>query len=396
MKAAVFAVCIFAFVPLAWGGPVTGEGAFFFDRGHYWIEITFYDAKGKNILPAEPKTSHFEVVNFTEGGKPFKPSRIEVFRLDDKKAVLILSSGRFKGKGCYRVTYRPGDDVEMVIDSICDPFHFEPGVNECAGKRFFRRYVAPAFSRSGDIYSLNQFKYEYDMSAEKSRSNLLLRPCFETKGWGLEPYFEQDRTVYHIDRSGETDAGRRKFGVEISKSVWVRELRFSLSAGYDHERSLLSLADTDSTLYTQSLVVEWSVRLDNFFDSINRHCLSVFKGIDVGFGYAWYQSDDEEVWGETDFERTTPFLKARFTWTILYGFQLSYSVESYWPGSLEGEFEEFHSVRFRLLLRDVLARPSRKLYHPDLELAFDTGRRLPLFEEERKASLGFTFDLFPW
>jgi hypothetical protein len=123
--------------------------------------------------------------------------------------------------------------------------------------------------------------------------------------------------------------------------------------------------------------------------------VSVFKGVDLGFGYAWYRSNNEEVWGSGNFERVTPIASARATWTVLYGFQLSYAVDTYWPTSLNESIEAYHSVRFRLLLREVFAGPSRKAYHPDLEFSYDTGKRLPLFQQERMVTLGFTFDLYP-
>ena len=137
-------------------------------------------------------------------------------------------------------------------------------------------------------------------------------------------------------------------------------------------------------MYTQSLTVEGRIRFDNLFDRVNRYCLSVFKGVDLGFGYAWYQSDEGDLWGSSEFGRTTPFVNLRATWTFLYGFQLSYSLRSCRPASGNDEFTEFHSVRFRLLLRDVLPAQAGKAYHPDIEFAFDTGRRLPLFEREEK------------
>ena len=152
----------------------------------------------------------------------------------------------------------------------------------------------------------------------------------------------------------------------------------------------------DSVRYAHSIRVTAFARLDNLFDSVNRHCLSVFKGIDLGFGYAWYRSNDEEVWGESELESTTPYAIVRATWTLVYGLQFSYALESYWPSTLNERFEEFHVLRVRLLLRDLLEKEQRKSYHPDLEFSLDDGRRLPLFEREKRVSIGFTFDLFPW
>jgi hypothetical protein len=86
----------------------------------------------------------------------------------------------------------------------------------------------------------------------------------------------------------------------------------------------------------------------------------------------------------------------RGTWTFLYGFQLSYWLQTFWPSVLANGPTSFQSVRFRLLLRDVLPAQEGRAYHPDVELAYDTGKRLPLFEKEEKISIGFTFGLYPW
>ena len=138
------------------------------------------------------------------------------------------------------------------------------------------------------------------------------------------------------------------------------------------------------------------IRLDNLFDGLNRHCVSVFKGVDIGFGYAWYASGGEEVWGGKVAESGTAMMAARLTWTLLYGLQVSYGIESALPSGLAERFETYRTVKVRLLLRDLLEREERRPYHPDLEFVYESGRKLPLFEREKRIALGFTFDLFPW
>lgn len=372
------------------------EGVLFYDRGHFWIELSFRDGGARAEAPPEPEPADFTIVNLRAGSRPFRPSGVEIVGLADGGSVIVLKSSKFKPRSCYRITYRAGDGTDLVAASVCDPFSAVPGSRECSSKGFFRRYIAPAFSRSGECYNLNRFKFEYDLSAEESSSDIVIQPRFEAGGLTIEPSLEHRETTYDLGGSRGTRAAEREFALTLERLSWVGELGFLFSGGYRHERASLQSGSADSTVYSHSLVVEGYVRLDNLFDSVNRYCISVFKGVDVGFGYAWYASNNEEIWGTTDFDRITPFLKARMTWTLLYGFQFSYSLESYWPSSLGDRFEEFHSLRLRLLLRDVLAGYARRHYHPDLEIALDTGRRLPLFEEEEKVSVGFTFDLFPW
>jgi hypothetical protein len=86
----------------------------------------------------------------------------------------------------------------------------------------------------------------------------------------------------------------------------------------------------------------------------------------------------------------------RLTWTFLYGLQFSYALESALQSEHGDGFEAFHKTSLRLLLRDLLEREERRPYHPDLECAYESGRRLPFFEREEMITIGFTFDLFPW
>jgi len=384
----------------AGGGPLLGgqapadpetrmEGILYFDRGHYWLEVRFAGLEGGP--PDDRKL--FRIVD--SSGSPFAPSRVEILEWEREGGVLILSSGRLKGRTCYRIFL---DTERGTIESgpVCDPFHRPPGGSECAAKGFFRRHIAPAFSKSGESYRLNRFSYGYDLSLERSSSALVISPLFEIRGWSMEPSFEYRETAYLDGDSDDLPVMERSAGLELSRSGWAGGLGLELSASYAHERILLRTEAGDSVEYAHSVRIETRVRLDNLFDSVNRHCLSVFKGVDIGFGYAWYRTNDEEVWGSGDLESTTPITTVRATWTLLYGLQFSYSLESYWPSTLNERFEEFHAVRVRLLLRDLLERERWRSYHPDLEFSFDTGRRLPLFEREKRISIGFTFDLFPW
>ena len=375
---------------LASGPGVEMEGTLFFDRGHYWLEIRLTGLEGGP--PRGRKL--FRIVDASDDA--FPPSRIEILEWEDDRGVLLLSSGRLKGRTCYRVVLESEGAGEVETPLICDPFYYDPGSKECGAKRFFRRHVAPAFSRTGESYRLNRFSYGYDLSDDRSRSGLVISPLVEIGGWGIEPSFEYRETTYEGGDSGDPPVMERRAGLELSRSGWAGGLGLSVNASYDHERFLMRMEAGDSVRYAHGLRVAAFARFDNLFDPVNRHCLSVFKGIDLGFGYAWYHSSGEEVWGGGEMESTTPFTVVRATWTVLYGLQFSYALESYWPSSLNDRFEEFHAVRVRLLLRDILEKERRKSYHPDLEFSLDEGRRLPLFEREKRVSLGFTFDLFPW
>jgi hypothetical protein len=366
------------------------EGVLFFDRGHYWLEIHLEGMEGGP--PRDKKL--FRIVDASDN--VFSPSRIEILEWENGRGVLLLSSGRLKGRACYRVILEPEGMGTVETPDICDPFYYEPGSEECAAKRFFRYYVAPAFSRTGESYRMNRFSYGYDLSDDRSRSGLVISPLFEIGGWGIEPSFEYRETAYDDGDSDDLPVMERRAGLDLSRSGWAGGLGLRLTVSYDHERFILRMEAGDSVRYAHSMRVAAFARFDNIFDSLNRHCLSVFKGVDLGFGYAWYLSNDEEVWSGGGMESTTPFTIVRATWTLFYGLQFSYALESYWPSTLNERFEEYHAVRVRLLLRDLLDKERRKSYHPDLEFSLDEGRRLPLFEREKRVSIGFTFDLFPW
>jgi hypothetical protein len=391
MRSMLVLLSLVALCPGARGEAVTADGILYFDRGHYWIEITL---QGRIDALPPIAAALFEIVESNDSS--FRPSRVEILEWTSGRGVLLLSSGRFKGGRCYRVLLKTGPSETLGTDPICDPFYHDPRETGCSSKRIFSRYVARAFGRSGEVYRLNRFSYDYEFGTDRSQSNLAVSPCFDLSGWGIEPSFEQRETVFEDGGAGEMPVSTRALGMGVSKSTWAGDLGLKLACSYRHERSLLHEVGGDSVIYAHSAKVGATVRLDNLFDGINRYCVSVFKGIDLGFGYAWYLSNDEEVWGEEELESTTPFMIVRATWTLFYGFQFSYALESYWPSTLNDRFEEFQSVRVRLLLRDVLEKERRKPYHPDLEFSFDEGKRLPLFQREKRISVGFTFDLFPW
>jgi len=375
---------------------VSVEGALFFDRGHYWVELAFRNAAGGDATPRGAAPAQFEITKLGGTAERFRPSKVEIVSGERGGPVVVLSSGRLEGRSCYRVTYLAPEADPVVIDSICDPFLVPPAGKECRNKAFFRKYVAGAFRKDGDAVDLNRFKYEYDFSDEKASSSLVLEPRYRTHGFSLEPLFEQSAVAYSLPGKGKTPALRRALSIAVSKAAWVRDLRLSVSTRYRYDRSAFDFAAGDSVVATRSVAVEGRVRFDNLFDRVNRHCLSVFKGVDCGFGYAWYQSDRDGFRNASRFNRTAPFANIRATWTVLDGFQLSYSLQSFWPASTGDEFTAFQSVRFRLLLRDALPAQVGKAYHPDVEFAYDTGKRLPLFENEEKISIGFTFALYPW
>jgi hypothetical protein len=366
------------------------EGVFFFDRGHYWLEIHL---TGLEDGPPDDKKL-FRITD--DSGNEFTPSRMEVLEWENGEGVLILSSGRLKGRACYRVLFDTEKGERIETPPVCDPFHQVPVESECAAKRFFRRHVAPAFSRSGESYRLNRFSYGYDLSLERSRSNLVISPLFEIGGWGIEPSFEYRESAYEEEDSDGLPVRERRAGLDLSRSGWAGGIGLWLTASYDHERLILREDFGDSVRYAHSIRIAAFTRLDNLFDSVNRHCSSVFKGVDLGFGYAWYRSNDEEIWGEGGLESTTPFAIVRATWTVFYGLQFSYALESYWPSTLNECFEEYHAFRARLLLRNLLEKERWRSYHPDLEFSLDEGRRLHFFQREKRVSIGFTFDLFPW
>ncbi|MFO7916069.1 MAG: hypothetical protein R6U43_10325 [Candidatus Krumholzibacteriales bacterium] len=379
-------VLFFALIILVPLNTMAGDAVLYFERGHYWIELTFYGSGGEKIVPGGLTRHDFTIVELEpERGSSFHPSRVKP---DSSRGVVILSSGKLRGKRCYRVIFRENKTGHIVFDRVCDPFYFEPG--DCGPGRFFARYIAPAFSSSGNNYELSSFNAVYEMSEDRADTELHIKPRFSFGGWSLKPYLDWDRVTY---RNSGTDTGRRLAGLEGSYSKWFNQVRYRFRVDYQYQ--LITESDPGSR-YSQHLKTALSVRLDHFFKGVNSFCRSVFKGVDLGFGYAWYGSNSSEVWGSSEFGNTAAFMEGRLTWTVLYGLQFSYSVISSFPAGGIDNFNEFHQFRLRLLLRGMLEPPERKSYHPDLVFAYDTGRRFPLFLEEEKMTLGFVFDLFPW
>jgi hypothetical protein len=289
----------------------------------------------------------------------------------------------------------PGSEV-ILVDSICDELMPPTGKGTCTGKGPFAEYVAPMFQKGGDVYSLNQFKYEYDFSQNASASELVLEPHFRVKDVSVRLGFEYGSNLYRVGDEGETSATQREITCSISSPTLVDKPGLRIWGTYQHDRTRLSRNVGDSIVYSQSLLLEGRLRFDGLLKSISTPCVFVPKGVDLGFGFAWYQSDDTEVWGTSDYEQRTPFFNGRATVTMYYGFQISYSGYVFKPTSLGKEWMDYHSARLRLLLSNVLPPESGKSYHPDIEFAYDVGQRLPLFEKERRVSVGFTFTTFPW
>jgi hypothetical protein len=372
------------------------EGALYYERGHYWIELAFRDAAGRDTLPADLSPAHFEIVKLEDIPQGFKPSRVEAMRGEEGGPVLVLTSAKLEGRACYRVIYRVPGMESVAADSICDPFAAAPAAGECEGKAFFRQYVAPAFRKDGGSYNLNELTYEYDFSGEEPSGSFVLQPSFKLPSFSFEPSFQQKTVVYVLEHEGKTSTSTRDFAIALTAAGWVKELRLGLSAEYRFDRSAFELAAGDSITQTRSGTAEGTVRFDNLFDRINRHCVSVFKGVDFAVGCTWYRSYQGD-WAGSPLNRAAPYVRLRATWTILSGFQISYAHLETWPSFLpDGGSVSFRSLRGRLLLRDALGAQAGKAYHPDLELAYDWGTRFPNFVEEEKISIGFTFDLYPW
>ncbi len=369
-----------------------GEGILYYDRGHYWIVLILdVPAGGGNM--GEFSREDFTVTDLA-GGDSFHPSRVEFLGAKDGSAALVLSSGKFKGRTSYRIVYGPPGKDGKVIEPVRDPFHSPPAVENT----FFRRYIAKAFARSGNYYSLDEFSCSYDFEAEKAVSEISVRPRFDLRVVSVSPAFKQDGTVYTGEAPGKRSAVRRDAGLTLSSFRWLGGLRTGIELQYEHERTKKGDGSQQTIVYSQSFNAAAEVRLDNLFDPVNgaidRFC--VFKGIDLTGGFAWHYSNDEDVWGSSDFRMRTPFLGGRITCTLLDGIQVSYSIESFFPSFPENSRLYFHDFRIRLLLRDALEPPEGKSFHPDLEFVYETGERLPLLEKEKRYSIGFTFNLFPW
>ena len=160
MKRALAASFFCILAATACRAQISAEGALFYERGHYWIELAFRNEAGRDTIPQHLVPAAFEIAKVGDAAGAFKPSRVQVVTFEGGGSAVILSSGKLEGRACYRVTCKPEGFEPVAIDSICDPFVFAPGASECRGKALFRKYVASAFQKDGDAYSLNQFKYE--------------------------------------------------------------------------------------------------------------------------------------------------------------------------------------------------------------------------------------------
>lgn len=364
------------------------EAALFFERGHYWIELRIeaFGTGGDTIAPAR---DDFEIRE--EGGEPFRPSRVELLR-DGDGLYAVLSSGRLRGKRCYLVDCAVAPDDMRTVGPVCDPAGREPAERRGAAG-FFARSIAPAFSLSGEEYRLNRLSIDYDFTPEKATASIDVAPVFEAAMFRFAPFFSSGETTYRPGSEGESSVSRRRAGAAAGAGGWTGPVRIAVEAelAEEHESSS-SVPGTSTALSTTSRAL-LRVRLDNLFDRINKHGASVLKGIDAGSGWAWYTAPGRP--GLDRLDLSAPLVTGRVTWTLLSVLQLSYDVEACRPDGA-GEWTAVHRVRARLLLRQALAPPGGRSYHPDLELSIDAGRRLPRLEREESVSLGFTFDLFPW
>ena len=361
----------------------TGECAVFFERGHYWIELGL--SSTVDTLDSSDLGRREFVITDDASGESFNPSRVEIVSGGESGRFVVLSSGRLKGRRCYSISYGRGMSARE-FGPVCDPAGRDPSPVDGGAARFFREYIAPAFSAYGDEYRFNKLSVGYDFTSSKASTEIFVEPVFGSGWLVVTPFFTHDGTTY---TSGglERSVSRMRTGINAAARRWTGPVRLSLEGeyAYNRESSIGGSLRTASSARTVA-----TVRLDNLFDGINRHAASVFKGIDVGAGYAWYDSTEA---GE-GLSEGGPLLTARVTWTLAASLQLSYGVEACYPES--NTWQYWHRARVRLLLRDALARPKRRSYHPDLELAVDWGRRLPFFEREERILLGFTFDLYPW
>ncbi len=291
---------------------------------------------------------------------------------------------RLKGKRCYTVLYGSGASA-LEFGPVCDPAGKEPSAVDGGAAGFFRDCIAPAFSAYGDEYRFNRLSVGYDFKSSKGSTDIGIEPVFGRGWFSVIPFFEHDGTTY-MSGSVERVVSRMRTGLDVAVRGWAGPLRLSFEAGYTYDRESSYYGSIRTAGSARGVGF---VRLDNLFDPLNRHAVSVFKGIDLGAGYAWYDST-EAGGGLSD---GGPLLAARITWTLAASLQLSYGVETCYPGD---EWFFWNRARVRLLLREALAKPQGRSYHPDLELAVDWGRRLPFFDREERILLGFTFDLYPW
>ncbi|MDD3643191.1 MAG: hypothetical protein PHQ19_07015 [Candidatus Krumholzibacteria bacterium] len=389
MRAAAVLAVLTLCAPAAEAWTPTGEGALFFERGHYWIEIRL-EIKGAAGDTTAPAGGSFEIRE-TGGGDPFHPSRVELLA-DGEGSYAILSSGRLRGTRCYLVDWLGGAGGTRTVGPLCDPAG--PGPDEDPRREgFFARYLAPAFSMSGEEYRFTRLCVDYDFTPEKATAAIDIAPLFEAGPLRLTPFFSSEETTYRPGRETERRVSRRRAGAAVSVAGWTGPVRLSLEGQAAEERETYSSTSGESGELSTEARGIFRIRLDNLFDRINRHGISVFKGIDAGGGWAWYTEAGSPGLGRLDL--SAPLLTARATWTLLAVLQLSYDIETCRPDG-GNEWYAMHRGRIRLLLREALAPPEGRTYHPDLVLEIESGRRLPLLEREESVSLGFSFELYPW
>jgi len=379
---------------LIYASVFTGEGAIYFDRGHYWIEIPISHSAGDSALAGGFLKDQFVIIDLNEEERSFFPSKIELIKTVSGRKVVVLSSGKLKGRRCYRVIFNSVDHGGFVIEPICDPFYYSADDSD-SSKGFFERYIAPAFSTEGEYYRFNRLSYGYDLSSEKSVSEIEIKPSFGNDLFSLSPSFNYDRVVYDIDSSSRLETSRRGIGAELSSGLRVGKLKYITGVIYSHRREEKSESEK-GLIYSQAVRAGITIRFDNFFDRINLDRRSVFKGADLSLGYAWFDSSGTDLWKSDSFRFDSPYLEGKITWTVFRGLQISFAERAFWPSSSGSRAQRLKRIRVRLLLRDMLDRPRGRAYHPDLEFGIDSGRRFPLFKNEERVFLGFTFDLYPW
>ncbi|MCK4549126.1 MAG: hypothetical protein KAU49_03115, partial [Candidatus Krumholzibacteria bacterium] len=358
---ALMAAGLLAAVRVSAGPGFTGECAVFFERGHYWVELGLSSA-ADTFESSELSRRDFVI---TDGatGQSFNPSRVEIVSGGESGRFVVLSSGKLKGKRCYRVLYGRGASAKE-FGPVCDPAGKEPSPVDGGAAEFFRDHVAPAFSAYGEEYRFNRLSVGYDFTSSRGSTDIAVEPVFGRGRFSVIPFFTHDGTTY-TSGSVERTTSRLRTGIDAVVRGWTGPVRLSFEGGYTYDRESPYYG---SIRTASSARGAGTVRLDNLFDRINRHAVSVFKGIDVGAGYAWY--DSTEAGGKLP--DGGPLLIARITWTLAASLQLSYGMEACYPGSEEWQY--WHRARVRLLLRNALAKPRGRSYHPDLELAVDWGR----------------------
>jgi len=374
---------LFSAVPLSAGPRFTGESAIFFERGHYWIELGI-SSEADTFESSDLGKRDFMI---TDGatGESFNPSRIEIVSGGESGRFVVLSSGKLKGKRCYTVSYT-GSEPVREFGPVCDPAGKGPSPVDGGAAGFFRDHIAPAFSAYGEEYRWNKLSIGYDFTSSKGSTDIAIEPVFGRGWFSVIPFFTYDGTTY-TSGTFERTVSRMRTGIDAAARGWTGPVRLSLEGGYTYDRESPYYGSEHTASIARAVGF---VRLDNLFDPLNRHAVSVFKGVDLGAGYAWY--DSTEAGG--GLSESGPLLLARITWTLAASLQFSYGVEACYPDG--GEWEYWNRARVRLLLRDALAKPKGRSYHPDLELSVDWGRRLPFFYKEERILLGFTFDLYPW